>query len=101
MTSAKALHVHACKEHVITVSYRGLCEWEGCDNIKRQRWSTVTHIQVSSMVCIKCIDNHMNMFYRGWQINLKALLDMSIAHVIDEAQSDEIGSPVGNNWSYT
>lgn len=45
LTSAKALHVHACKEHVITASYRGLCEWEGCDNIKRQRWSTVTHIQ--------------------------------------------------------
>lgn len=45
LSSAKSLHVHACKEHVMTPSYKGTCEWEGCDNIKRQRWSTVTHIQ--------------------------------------------------------
>ncbi|XP_033628759.1 AT-rich interactive domain-containing protein 2-like [Asterias rubens] len=40
----KSLHVHTSTAHVMIPTYRGLCEWENCDNIQRQRWSCVSHI---------------------------------------------------------
>jgi hypothetical protein len=48
--SAKAVYNHVCKQHLLNNTSSDaagcLCLWTGCDQIKRQKWSLVNHIQV-------------------------------------------------------
>ena len=46
--SAKAVYNHVCKQHLLpnqTDPAGTQCLWTGCDQIKRQKWSLVNHIQ--------------------------------------------------------
>ncbi|CAF0976366.1 unnamed protein product [Brachionus calyciflorus] len=48
--SAKAVYNHVCKYHLFNTSFSSdsegqLCLWSGCDQVKRQKWSLVNHIQ--------------------------------------------------------
>jgi hypothetical protein len=49
--STKAVYNHVCKQHLLNSQTEDpagcLCLWTGCDQIKRQKWSLVNHIQVS------------------------------------------------------
>lgn len=56
--SVKAVYSHVCKQHLFDnnsdkatqSSPDGmLCLWSGCDQIKRQKWSLVNHIQVDCL----------------------------------------------------
>ena len=45
--SAKQLGQHVTKEHFETnLAPVQICRWSGCDNVPRQRWSLMTHLQV-------------------------------------------------------
>ena len=55
--SVAAVHQHVIKEHFeINVAPVQLCLWLGCDNVPRQRWSLMTHLQValctSQLLCV-------------------------------------------------
>ena len=55
--SVAAVHQHVIKEHFETnVAPVQLCLWLGCDNVPRQRWSLMTHLQValctSQLLCV-------------------------------------------------
>ena len=47
--SSKAVYNHVCKTHLLNNSSSDpaglLCLWTGCDQVKRQKWSLVNHIQ--------------------------------------------------------
>ena len=45
--NAKAVFKHIVKSHL--TGQEGHCQWEGCDGLRRQKWSLVTHVQVSSI----------------------------------------------------
>jgi hypothetical protein len=50
--TAKAVYNHVCKYHLLNsnIDNNGmLCMWSYCDQIKRQKWSLVNHIQVKSL----------------------------------------------------
>lgn len=49
--SAKAVYIHVCKVHLLNDDVNfdpegQCCMWSGCDQIKRQKWSLINHIQV-------------------------------------------------------
>lgn len=49
--TAKAVYNHVCKYHLLNsnIDNNGmLCMWSYCDQIKRQKWSLVNHLQVRS-----------------------------------------------------
>lgn len=50
--SAKSIYSHVCKYHLLNTENcqnndGGLCLWLGCDQIKRQKWALVNHVQVN------------------------------------------------------
>jgi len=45
--SVMQVYQHVTKEHFeCNVAPVQICRWSGCDNIPRQRWSLMTHLQV-------------------------------------------------------
>ncbi|GJQ83093.1 hypothetical protein Trydic_g20104 [Trypoxylus dichotomus] len=43
-TSANQVYLHVCEEHVPKGSEEIICQWERCDNMKRKRFSLMTHL---------------------------------------------------------
>ncbi|CAH1968880.1 unnamed protein product [Acanthoscelides obtectus] len=43
--SPNEVFLHACSDHCPTGTEEVLCEWDKCDNLKRKRFSLMTHIQ--------------------------------------------------------
>ncbi|KRT80635.1 hypothetical protein AMK59_6340 [Oryctes borbonicus] len=43
-TSANQVYLHVCEEHVPKGSEEIVCQWERCDNMKRKRFSLMTHL---------------------------------------------------------
>ncbi len=43
--TARAVFHHVCSAHVKHLSDY-ICLWNGCDRLKRQKWSLISHIQV-------------------------------------------------------
>lgn len=53
--TAKAAYVHVCKVHLLNAEVNcdpegQLCLWSGCDQIKRQKWSLINHLQVIGLL---------------------------------------------------
>lgn len=51
--TSKAVYNHVCKYHLLNEtndvpSHGYLCRWSnGCDQVRRQKWSLVNHLMVS------------------------------------------------------
>ncbi|XP_060530218.1 AT-rich interactive domain-containing protein 2 isoform X3 [Cylas formicarius] len=43
--SANEVYMHACKHHCPEGNEEVLCEWDRCDNMRRKRFSLMTHLQ--------------------------------------------------------
>ena len=46
--SARLVFIHVTKTHVPAVP-ESVCQWQGCEPLRRKRWSLVTHLQVSRL----------------------------------------------------
>ncbi len=79
--SAKSIYNHVCKYHLLNTetmlnscqnsnanSSGSLCLWLGCDQIRRQKWALVNHIQVCNC----------NYYFFLLRLNLKILLGTSL-----------------------
>jgi len=42
----KLFNRHVIKEHFEKQHQQAVCKWEGCDGLRRPKWSLMTHLQV-------------------------------------------------------
>lgn len=58
--SANQVYMHVCKAHIPETTDELLCQWERCDNMKRKRFSLMTHI--NDKHCNLEVDNNIFSF---------------------------------------